>query len=123
MSHDMIQLTRERFTRLAGLVLVLTAVLLGGCQSGLGPIGRQAEPTPTVQSPPLAASQTGVVSVTGEVVPARQSMLSFATGGRIVEITVEIGDTVQAGDVIALFAMAKDVPEVERLLQVSIDFF
>jgi trk system potassium uptake protein TrkA len=27
------------------------------------------------------------------------------------------------GDVIALFAMAKDVPEVERLLQVSIDFF
>jgi len=27
------------------------------------------------------------------------------------------------GDVVALFAMAKDVPEVERLLQVSIDFF
>jgi len=27
------------------------------------------------------------------------------------------------GDVIALFAMANDVPEVERLLQVSIDFF
>ena len=30
---------------------------------------------------------------------------------------------VDEGDVIALFAMAKDVPEVERLLQVSIDFF
>jgi trk system potassium uptake protein TrkA len=30
---------------------------------------------------------------------------------------------IEAGDVIALFAMAKDVPEVERLLQVSIDFF
>jgi trk system potassium uptake protein TrkA len=30
---------------------------------------------------------------------------------------------VEDGDVIALFAMAKDVPEVERLLQVSIDFF
>ena len=27
------------------------------------------------------------------------------------------------GDVIALFAMAKDVPETEKLLQVSIDFF
>jgi len=102
LSHDMMQLTRERFTRLAGLALALTAtLLLGGCQSGLVQIGSRAEPTPTVQSPPLAASQTGVVSVTGEVVPARQSMLSFATGGRIVEITVEIGDTVQAGDVIA----------------------
>ena len=30
---------------------------------------------------------------------------------------------VDAGDVIAIFAMASDVPEVERLLQVSIDFF
>ena len=34
------------------------------------------------------------------------------------------GDTrIDEGDVIALFAMAKDVPEVEQLLQVSIDFF
>ncbi len=30
---------------------------------------------------------------------------------------------ISEGDVIALFAMAEDVPEVERLLQVSIDFF
>ncbi|MCB1342042.1 MAG: Trk system potassium transporter TrkA, partial [Pseudooceanicola sp.] len=30
---------------------------------------------------------------------------------------------IEAGDVIALFAMADDVGEVERLLQVSIDFF
>ena len=30
---------------------------------------------------------------------------------------------IEEGDVIAIFAMAPDVPEVERLLQVSIDFF
>jgi len=30
---------------------------------------------------------------------------------------------IDAGDVVALFAMAKDVPEVERLLQVSVEFF
>ena len=29
----------------------------------------------------------------------------------------------EEGDIIVIFAMAKDVPEVERLLQVSIDFF
>ncbi len=40
------------------------------------------------------------------------------------EVIRPTGDTrVEEGDVIALFAMAKDVPEVERLLQVSIDFF
>ena len=34
------------------------------------------------------------------------------------------GETrIDEGDVIAIFAMADDVPEVERLLQVSIDFF
>jgi trk system potassium uptake protein TrkA len=30
---------------------------------------------------------------------------------------------IDEGDVVAIFAMAADVPEVERLLQVSIDFF
>ncbi|PZQ99604.1 MAG: Trk system potassium transporter TrkA [Cereibacter sphaeroides] len=30
---------------------------------------------------------------------------------------------IEEGDVIAIFAMARDVPEVERLLQVSVDFF
>jgi trk system potassium uptake protein TrkA len=33
------------------------------------------------------------------------------------------GLRVEEGDVIALFALSADVPEVERLLQVSIDFF
>jgi trk system potassium uptake protein TrkA len=30
---------------------------------------------------------------------------------------------IEEGDVIALFCMAKDVPEVEQLLQVSVEFF
>ncbi|WP_299686795.1 Trk system potassium transporter TrkA [uncultured Tateyamaria sp.] len=35
-----------------------------------------------------------------------------------------VGKTrIDEGDVVAIFALAKDVPEVERLMQVSIDFF
>ncbi|MEM8576989.1 MAG: TrkA C-terminal domain-containing protein, partial [Pseudomonadota bacterium] len=30
---------------------------------------------------------------------------------------------IDEGDVVAIFALSEDVPEVERLLQVSIDFF
>ena len=42
-------------------------------------------------------------------------------GGAVIKPT---GQTrVQEGDVIAIFSLAKDVPEVERLLQVSVDFF
>lgn len=42
-------------------------------------------------------------------------------GDRVMKPTGDL--RIEAGDVIALFAMSKDVPEVERLLQVSIDFF
>jgi len=35
----------------------------------------------------------------------------------------EGGLRIEEGDVVAIFAMAADVPEVERLMQVSIDFF
>jgi trk system potassium uptake protein len=41
--------------------------------------------------------------------------------GTLVKLTAEM--RVEEGDVIVMFAMARDVPEVERLLQVSIDFF
>ena len=41
--------------------------------------------------------------------------------GKMARLT---GETrIEEGNVIAIFAMADDVPEVERLLQVSIDFF
>jgi trk system potassium uptake protein TrkA len=42
-------------------------------------------------------------------------------GGKLVRPTGSL--RIEEGDVIAIFAMATDVPEVERLLQVSIDFF
>ena len=41
--------------------------------------------------------------------------------GKVVRPTSNL--RIEAGDVIALFAMADDVPEVERLMQVSIDYF
>ena len=40
------------------------------------------------------------------------------------EVMRPVGKTrIDEGDVVAIFALAKDVPEVERLMQVSIDFF
>ena len=42
-------------------------------------------------------------------------------GGRVVK---PVGDLrIEEGDIVVIFALASDVPEVERLLQVSIDFF
>ena len=42
-------------------------------------------------------------------------------GGEVLRPSGEM--RIEEGDVIAIFAMAADVPEVERLMQVSIDYF
>ncbi|MNP50120.1 Trk system potassium uptake protein TrkA [compost metagenome] len=42
-------------------------------------------------------------------------------GDRVVKPSGDL--RIEEGDLVVIFALAKDVPEVERLLQVSIDFF
>jgi trk system potassium uptake protein TrkA len=76
-----------------------------------------------------------------EVIEAEVLSTSYLAGKRISDIdfpegvlvgAVRKGDEVirplgstriDDGDIVALFALTKDVPEVERLMQVSIDFF
>ncbi|MBC7157736.1 MAG: Trk system potassium transporter TrkA [Rhodobacteraceae bacterium] len=41
--------------------------------------------------------------------------------GKMVKLSA--ATRIEEGDIVAIFALSKDVPEVERLLQVSIDFF
>jgi trk system potassium uptake protein TrkA len=53
--------------------------------------------------------------------PAGVLVGAVMKGGEVVKPTPDT--RIEVGDVIALFSMAGDVPEVERLLQVSIDFF
>ena len=59
--------------------------------------GTQAQPTPMAQAPIIPA----VVSASGKLLPARWANLSFRAGGRVVELKVEAGDQVQAGQVLA----------------------
>ncbi len=46
---------------------------------------------------------------------------AVSKGGKVVR--PDGGTKIEEGDVIAIFALSEDVPEVERLLQVSVDFF
>jgi HlyD family secretion protein len=69
-------------------LMVILAVILSGC-------GGNAEETPT---PALEQDFVPVVSVTGEVMPAVWATLSAQTSGVVVEVPVEQGDEVVAGD-------------------------
>jgi multidrug efflux pump subunit AcrA (membrane-fusion protein) len=88
--------------RAFGIVL-LVALALAGCQVG-------AQPTPT---PSLSADYVPVVSVTGELIPARRAVLSHKVGGKVVEVLVEPGDTVAAGAPLVLL----DTSDLELALQ------
>jgi HlyD family secretion protein len=74
------------------VVLVLITLLVSSCG------GTQAKPTPTPQAQDIPA----VVSASGKLLPARWVNLSFmpAGGGSVVEVKVQTGDKVEAGQVL-----------------------
>lgn len=74
----------------------------------------------------IEAQVLGTSSISGKLVrdidfPEGVLMGAVQKGEKIIK---PVGDTrIDEGDVILLFVLAADVPEVERLLQVSVDFF
>jgi HlyD family secretion protein len=71
---------------------ILLAIVLTACSSA---------PTPTPDASASAQPLPAVVSASGKVLPEQWANLSFRAGGPIVELKVQSGDTVKAGDVIA----------------------
>jgi HlyD family secretion protein len=72
------------------IFILILALFAAGCSSG------QTKPTPTPEAPILPA----VVSASGKLLPSRWANLSLQAGGRIVEVKVQAGDKVEAGQVL-----------------------
>lgn len=80
------------------IALVLFGLIaLVGCSSA--PAASQTTPAPATVAPVKAS---GNIVADAVVVPARWVMLSFQTGGVVKTINVQEGDTVKAGQVIAV---------------------
>lgn len=79
------------------LTALLALALLAGCSGG----GTDATPTADAAAAAEPPASIGVVRATGEVVPTTYTTLSFSTGGQVKSVMVEVGDTVEAGDMIA----------------------
>jgi len=80
--------------RTFGLLVLIGALLLAGCQALPG----QADATPTPE--PVAEDFTPVVSATGKVLPAEWATLSVKAGGVVAEVLVSNEDEVTQGDVL-----------------------
>jgi multidrug efflux pump subunit AcrA (membrane-fusion protein) len=76
-------------------LLFLMIVLVEGCAS--------PAPTPIATALPAGErSAGGVVTASGQVVPAREVMLSFTLTGKVQSLSVVEGDEVEAGQVLAV---------------------
>jgi HlyD family secretion protein len=80
----------------SALALVLAAVL-----AACGTQGEDANDTDTDTVVGPVGQSERVVSATGTVVPTREVTLAFRTSGQLVDLTVDVGDRVEEGDVIA----------------------
>jgi multidrug resistance efflux pump len=89
--------------RLVIIIVVLVLIGVGVCVGGslLAPkLINKAGSTPAEAETPVAAGAS-VIRARGRLVPARVETLSFAESGRVGQLTVEDGDEVSVGQVVA----------------------
>jgi HlyD family secretion protein len=94
MSKPRFRLGGTDLKRYAVIIPILLALLVAGCSALSGQAEETAEPEVIDTGPE-------VISATGEVRPDKEATLGFETDGRVIELLVEEGDVVEAGDVIA----------------------
>ncbi len=75
------------------LILILLTLFAAGCSGA---------PTPTTKGTPTVSPQEAAVTAKGTLVPARFANIAFSVAGTVAQINVKKGDTVKAGDVLAL---------------------
>jgi RND family efflux transporter MFP subunit len=82
-----------------GLPLVVTALVLAGCQRETEASVPEIRPVRTVT---VAKRDVGeIVSFTGRIEAELETRLSFRIGGRMIERSVRVGDRVEPGQVVA----------------------
>ena len=86
-------------------ILTLVVAFLASAAVAYAAYGRFAisteQATPTQTATVRRGSIAATVSATGNVVPNKQSKLTFATSGTLKEVDVKLGDKVKAGQVLA----------------------
>ena len=81
------------------LLTLAMLALLAACKPAEPPPQETARPVRTVTVERQAGGET--VSLTGQIQAQEEVSLSFRTGGRMIERSVNVGDQVKPGQVIA----------------------
>jgi RND family efflux transporter MFP subunit len=88
-----------RVPRATAVPLLTAMLLLGGCQRAAEAPPPEIRPVRAITVAPRAAD--AMMSLTGNVQPQTEINLSFRIDGRLIERTVDVGDAVKPGQLIA----------------------
>ena len=86
------------------IVLIVVAVVIGGAYAYFGDVYAQPQETDEAVVQSTRVRQGDLVisaSGSGELIPADQVSLGFTSSGVLAEVLVDIGDEIEAGDVLA----------------------
>lgn len=103
--------TKRPRNALAGIAVLLAAAALSGCNDHTAaPAARAAFVRTEIVQP---RDQQASVTLTGEVQARFSASLSFRVTGRVIARKVEVGDHVNAGDVLAVLDPAEQQADVD----------
>ncbi|WP_027535261.1 efflux RND transporter periplasmic adaptor subunit [Bradyrhizobium sp. WSM3983] len=103
--------TKRPRNALGGIAALLAAAALGGCNDHTAaPAARAAFVRTEVVQP---RDRQASVTLTGEVQARFSANLSFRVAGRVIARKVEVGDHVNAGDVLALLDPAEQLADLD----------
>ena len=83
------------------LLSVILAVGLGGCLSSETPVVQESSPRVVDVTEVVPANGPQTVMLSGQVQASEHTRLSFEVGGEVQTLTVDVGDSVAPGEVLA----------------------
>lgn len=90
---------RRGWIKIIPLLWIAAAIGLAGCGGAAGAPAASLEPTATDILPPIISDLKIIAEA--EVIPVRNAMLSFPSGGLVAEVLVAEGEKVKEGELIA----------------------
>lgn len=101
-------------TQCMGMTISLLVLLLAGCGSSTGADGEAEKPRVVDTATVLPANGSSEITLSGRIKAAEQTELSFEISGKIERLTVDVGDSVEAGETLAVLDDARYQLEYDR---------
>lgn len=101
-------------TQCMGMTISMLVLILAGCDSSTGADGEAEKPRVVDTATVLPANGSSEITLSGRIKAAEQTELSFEISGKIERLTVDVGDTVEAGETLAVLEDTRYQLEYDR---------